>query len=102
MRIVSKWLVDGGYEVVYAGLYSVPERIVQMAVEESADAIGVSFLSGEHLFYADRFRSLLEEHRLSHVKLIMGGVIPPGDVGKLKSLGVAAVFTLGTRRRTTF
>ncbi|OPY78162.1 MAG: Methylmalonyl-CoA mutase [Syntrophorhabdus sp. PtaU1.Bin058] len=98
IRIVSKWLMDGGYEVIYAGLYNTPERIIQMTIEENADAIGVSFLSGEHLFYAGKFKSLLGQKDMGHVKLIMGGVITPEDVEALKGLGVDAVFTPGTRR----
>lgn len=98
IRIVSKWLMDGGYEVIYAGLYNTPERVIQMTIEENADAIGVSFLSGEHLFYAGKFKSLLEQNGMGHVKLILGGVITPDDVDALKSLGVDAVFTPGTRR----
>jgi methylmalonyl-CoA mutase C-terminal domain/subunit len=98
IRIVSKWLMDGGYEVIYAGLYNTPERVIQMTIEENADAIGVSFLSGEHLFYAGKFKSLLEQNDMGHVKLIMGGVIPPDDVDELKRLGVNAIFTPGTRR----
>lgn len=100
IRIVSKWLMDGGYEVIYAGLYNTPERVIQMTIEENADAIGVSFLSGEHLFYAGKFKSLLEQKDMGHVKLIMGGVITPDDVDALKRLGVDAVFTPGTRRDT--
>lgn len=98
IRIVSKWLMDGGYEVVYAGLYNTPERIVQMAIEENADAIGVSFLGGEHLFYARKFVNLLNQKKMPDVKLIIGGVIPPMDVEELKKLGVHAIFTPGTRR----
>jgi methylmalonyl-CoA mutase C-terminal domain/subunit len=100
IRIVSKWLMDGGYEVVYAGLYNTPERVIQMAVEEGADAIGVSFLGGEHLFYARKFVRLLDQKQMSNVKLMIGGVIPPDDVEELKTLGVHAIFTPGTRRDT--
>ena len=100
IRIVSKWLMDGGYEVVYAGLYNTPERVIQMAVEEDADAIGVSFLGGEHLFYARKFISLLNLENAPDVRLMIGGVIPPVDVEELKRIGVDAVFTPGTRRDT--
>ena len=100
IRIVSKWLMDGGYEVVYAGLYNTPERVMQMALEEDADALGVSFLGGEHLFYARKFVSLLNQENAPKVKLMIGGVIPPGDVEELKSIGVHAIFTPGTRRDT--
>jgi methylmalonyl-CoA mutase C-terminal domain/subunit len=98
IRIVSKWLMDGGYEVVYTGLYNTPERVLQIAIEENADAIGVSFLGGEHLIYARKFVSLLKEKEMAHVKLMIGGVIPPVDVEELNKLGVHAVFTPGTRR----
>jgi methylmalonyl-CoA mutase C-terminal domain/subunit len=98
IRIVAKWLVDGGYEVVYAGLYNTPERVIQMAVEEDADAIGVSFLGGEHLFYARKFMDLLNEKNMPTVRLVMGGVIPPMDVEELNEIGVHAIFTPGTRR----
>jgi len=98
IRIVAKWLVDAGYEVVYAGLYNTPEGIVRMAIEEDAAAIGVSFLGGEHLFYARKLVELLDESGMAAVKLVMGGVIPPMDVGELNRIGVHAVFTPGTRR----
>ena len=98
IRIVSKWLMDDGYEVVYAGLYNTPERVIRMAVEEDADAIGVSFLGGEHLFYARKFISLLNMENAPDVRFMIGGVIPPVDVEELKSMGVDAVFTPGTRR----
>ncbi len=98
IRIVSRWLMDGGCEVVYAGLYNTAERVVQMAIEENADAIGVSFLGGEHLFYGRKFMDLLREKELSNVKLMIGGVIPPMDVDELKRIGVHAIFTAGTRK----
>jgi methylmalonyl-CoA mutase C-terminal domain/subunit len=98
IRIVSKWLMDGGYEVVYAGLYNTPERVIQMAIEENADAIGVSFLGGEHIYYARKFMDLLGEKEMTDVKLMIGGVIPPIDVEELNRIGVHAVFTPGTRK----
>jgi methylmalonyl-CoA mutase C-terminal domain/subunit len=98
LRIVAKWLVGAGYEVVYAGLYNSPQRIVQMAIEENADAIGISFLGCEHLFYTDKLFDELRKNDLEHVKVVIGGVIPPDDVAKLKSLGVDTVFTTGTRK----
>jgi methylmalonyl-CoA mutase C-terminal domain/subunit len=98
IRIVSKWLMDGGYEVVYAGLYNTPERVIQMAIEENADAIGVSFLGGEHIYYARKFMDLLGEKEMTDVKLVIGGVIPPIDVEELNRIGVHAVFTPGTRK----
>ena len=96
LRIIAKWLVGAGYEVIYAGLYNSPQRIVQMAIEENADAIGLSFLGCGHLFYAYKLSEELKTKDFDHVKIIMGGVIPPDDVTKLKSLGVDLVFTPGT------
>lgn len=99
LRIISKWLMDSGYEVIYSGLYNTPKRIVNTAIEEGADAIGMSFLCGGHLFYADKLSKELRQKNMEHVKVIMGGVIPPDDVKKLKALGVEAVFTPGTPKQ---
>jgi methylmalonyl-CoA mutase C-terminal domain/subunit len=98
LRIISRWLMDSGYEVVYAGLYNTTKRIVQMALQEDADAIGISFLGGEHLYYAEDLLRELKKRDMGDKKVVIGGVIPPGDVDRLKSLGVDAVFTPGTRR----
>jgi methylmalonyl-CoA mutase C-terminal domain/subunit len=98
LRIISKWLMDSGYEVVYAGLYNTTRRLVQMALQEDANAIGISSLGGEHLYYAAELLKELKENDMGHVKVIMGGVIPPADVEELKGLGVNAVFTPGTMR----
>jgi methylmalonyl-CoA mutase C-terminal domain/subunit len=99
LRIVAKWLMDNGYEVIYAGLYNTPDRIVRMAVEEDADAIGISFLGGEHLHYAKELIDSLQGKEMGHVKIVLGGVIPPDDVMDLKTLGIDAVFTPGTTRK---
>jgi methylmalonyl-CoA mutase, C-terminal domain len=98
LRIVSKWLADNGYEVIYAGVYNSAERILQMTIEENADALGLSFLGGEHLHYAGKLLSMLREQGLENVKVFAGGIIPPTDVVALKAMGVDAVFTPGTRR----
>jgi methylmalonyl-CoA mutase C-terminal domain/subunit len=96
--IVAKWLSDAGFEVVYAGLYNSPESLVQTAVQEGVDAIGCSFLGGEHLFYVRRLTDLMREKRIDKVKLILGGVIPPEDMDELRRLGASHVFTPGTLR----
>jgi methylmalonyl-CoA mutase C-terminal domain/subunit len=96
--IVAKWLLDAGFEVVYAGLYNSPESLIQTAIQEGVDAIGCSFLGGEHLFYTRRLADLINERQVDKIKLILGGVIPPEDVDELKRLGVAHVFTPGTLR----
>jgi methylmalonyl-CoA mutase, C-terminal domain len=69
-----------------------------MAVQENVNAIGVSFLGGGHLFYASKLLHLMKENGLEGITLFTGGVIPPGDVEKMKQMGVAAVFTPGSRR----
>jgi methylmalonyl-CoA mutase C-terminal domain/subunit len=98
--IVAKWLSDAGFEVIYAGLYNSPESLVQTALQEGVDAIGCSFLGGEHLFYARRLVEVMNGKQMKKTKLILGGVIPPDDIDELKKLGVACVFTPGTLRDT--
>jgi len=98
LRIVSKWLADSGYEVIYAGVYNSVERVLRITIEESADALGLSFLGGGHLHYIPKLIGLLREKGLGKVKVFVGGVIPPDDVKTMKELGVDAVFTPGTKR----
>ncbi|HNS15366.1 MAG TPA: cobalamin-dependent protein [Syntrophorhabdaceae bacterium] len=98
LRIVSKWCADAGYEVIYAGVYNSAERILQMTIEEDADAVGLSFLGGEHIHYSKKLLELFKAHGLENVKLFTGGIIPPADVAILKNMGVDAVFTPGSRR----
>ncbi len=98
LRIIARWLMESGYEVIYAGVYNSPEGVVKTAVQENVHAIGVSFLGGGHLFYADKLLGLMKENKVAEVALFAGGVIPPRDVEKMKGMGVAAVFTPGTKR----
>ncbi|MFC1581262.1 cobalamin B12-binding domain-containing protein [Thermodesulfobacteriota bacterium] len=98
--IVAKWLSDAGFEVVYAGLFNTPESLVHSALQEGVDAIGCSFLGGEHLYYARKLTDLMQKKDLTNLKLILGGVIPPEDVDELKRLGVDQVFTPGTMKDT--
>lgn len=98
--IVSKWLSDAGFEVVYLGFYNFPEQLIRVALQEDVDAIGISFLGGEHLYYTRKLIDLMKEKNINDIKLIMGGVIPPDDVKELKRIGVAEVFTAGTLRAT--
>jgi methylmalonyl-CoA mutase C-terminal domain/subunit len=98
LRIIAKWLMESGYEVIYAGVYNSSEGVVRMAIQEHVRAIGVSFLGGGHLFYTDRLLQLMKESGATDVALFTGGVIPPRDVEKMKAMGVKAVFTPGTRR----
>ena len=98
--IVAKWLSDAGFEVVYLGFYNFPEQLIGVALQEDVDAIGVSFLGGEHLYYTRKLIDLMKEKNINDIKLIIGGVIPPDDVKELKRIGVAEVFTPGTLRAT--
>ena len=100
IRIVSKWLADAGFEVIYLGLYNTPEGIVKAVIQENADLIGCSFLGGEHLFYCRKLLHLLRQNGLDDKKLIVGGVIPPDDVKTLKDMGVSAIFTPATMKNT--
>lgn len=99
IRIVSKWLADDGYEVIYAGVYNSAERVIRQAIEEDADAIGLSFLGGEHLPYAEKILGLLRENEMHHIKVFVGGIIPPADVLALKKMGITEIFTPGTHRK---
>ena len=100
LRIIARWLMEDGYEVIYAGVYNSPEGVVKMAIEEHVQAIGVSFLGGGHLFYTGRLLQLMKENGVVAVALFAGGVIPPRDVEKMKTMGVDAVFTPGAQRIT--
>jgi len=98
IRIVSKWLQDAGFEVIYMGLYNTAEGVIKAALEEDVNIIGCSFLEGAHLLYVKKMVELAKEHRMDDVKLVVGGIIPPDDVTKLKGLGVKEVYTPGTPR----
>lgn len=96
-RVIASALRDAGMEVIYTGLRKTPEMIVKAAVQEDADVVGVSILSGAHLTLLPRLRSLMDEEGLEDVPLVVGGVIPENDKTVLKNSGVAAVFTPGAR-----
>ena len=90
-KLVASALRDAGMEVVYTGLRASPEMIVQAAMQESADVIGLSILSGAHETIAARTIELLRDKKID-IPVVIGGVIPPADVPRLKELGVAEVF----------
>lgn len=91
MKVVARALRDGGIEVVYTGLHRRPEEVVEAAVQEDVDAIGVSILSGAHLTLLPRIVALMRESGLDDVALLVGGVIPDEDIPALKDLGVAGI-----------
>lgn len=96
VKVLAHALKDAGFEVVYTGLRKSPEEIVQMAVENNVDVIGLSILSGTHSIIAQRIKDLMNEKNL-HLPWVIGGNIPVRDVEPLLKLGPAAVFATGTK-----
>ena len=94
-KIVARALRDAGVEVIYTGLHQTPEQIVAAAIQEDADAIGLSVLSGAHMTQFRRVLELLAERQASDIVVFGGGIIPEADITELKGLGVAAIFTPG-------
>ncbi len=94
-KVIARALRDAGMEVIYTGLRQTPEQIVQVALQEDADVIAVSILSGAHLHLLPRIVKLARDNQLADVLIICGGVIPQDDIPKLQQAGVAAVFTPG-------
>ena len=94
-KIIARALRDAGMEVIYTGLHQTPEQIVETAIQEDADAVGISILSGAHMTLVPRILALLREQGAEDVLVVVGGTIPNDDVIELKRQGVAAVFTPG-------
>lgn len=94
-KIIARALRDGGFEVIYTGLHQTPEMIAEAAVQEDVDAVGLSILSGAHMTLFPEVIRLLTERGAGDVAVFGGGIIPEEDAGKLKELGVKAVFTPG-------
>jgi len=95
-KVVARALRDAGFEVIYTGLHQTPEQIVETAIQEDADAIGLSVLSGAHNYLFTRVLDLLREKGADDVAVFGGGIIPPEDVANLKAIGVKELFTPGT------
>jgi methylmalonyl-CoA mutase C-terminal domain/subunit len=94
-KIIARALRDAGMEVIYTGLHQTPEQIVETVIQEDADAVGLSILSGAHMTLVPRVMELLREQGADDVIVTLGGTIPSDDVKELKELGVAEVFTPG-------
>jgi methylmalonyl-CoA mutase, C-terminal domain len=103
-KVIARALRDAGMEVIYTGLHQTPEQIVETAIQEDADAVGISILSGAHMTLVPRVVDLLRDRGAGDVLVVVGGTIPADDVAELKRLGVAEVFTPGapTRDIVTF
>ena len=94
-KVVARALRDAGMEVVYTGLHQTPEQIVETAIQEDADAIGLSVLSGAHMTLFRRVIELLAQRDASDIVVFGGGIIPADDIAELQALGVAKIFTPG-------
>src|SRR5579862_4306022 len=95
-KVIARALRDAGMEVIYTGLRQTPEMIVSAALQEDADVIGLSILSGAHNHIAPRLMQLLKEKGLEDVLVLIGGIIPDADIPKLKAIGVKGIFLPGT------
>jgi methylmalonyl-CoA mutase cobalamin-binding domain/chain len=95
-KIIARALRDAGMEVIYTGLHQTPEQIAETVVQEDADAVGLSILSGAHMTLVPRVLDLLKEQGVDDVVITVGGTIPSEDIPELKRLGVAEVFTPGS------
>jgi methylmalonyl-CoA mutase C-terminal domain/subunit len=95
-KVIARALRDAGMEVIYTGLRQTPEQIVSAAVQEDADVVGLSILSGAHNHIVPRLMELLRENGMDDVLVLIGGIIPDVDIPKMKTLGVKGVFLPGT------
>lgn len=98
-KIIARALRDAGFEIIYTGLHQTPEMIVNAAAQEDVDGIGLSILSGAHNHLLPRIVEMLREKKMSDVVVFGGGIIPDGDIPRLKKKGVDRVFTPGTPLR---
>ncbi len=99
-KIIARALRDAGMEVIYTGLHQTPEQIVETVIQEDADAVGLSILSGAHMTLVPKVVELLREQEAGDVLVTVGGTIPADDIPELKSLGVSEVFTPGAPTQT--
>jgi methylmalonyl-CoA mutase C-terminal domain/subunit len=95
-KVIARALRDAGMEVIYTGLRQTPEQIVAAALQEDADVIGMSILSGAHMHICPRVMELLKEQGLDDVLVVVGGIIPDVDIPKLQAMGIKGIFLPGT------
>ncbi|MEU4117702.1 cobalamin B12-binding domain-containing protein [Kitasatospora sp. NPDC028055] len=98
-KVIARALRDAGMEVIYTGLHQTPEQVVDTAIQEDADGIGLSILSGAHMTLCAKVLQLLKERDAEDIKVFCGGIIPDEDIAELKAMGVADIFTPGTPTR---
>jgi methylmalonyl-CoA mutase C-terminal domain/subunit len=95
VRVIARALREAGFEVVYTGLHQTPEQIAETAVQEDADAVGLSILSGAHMTLFPRVMEQLRERSAGDVLVFAGGIIPESDIPALREMGIAGIFTPG-------
>ena len=95
-KVIARALRDAGMEVIYTGLRQTPEQIVSAALQEDADVIGLSILSGAHMHICPRVVALLKEKGLDDVQVVVGGIFPDVDIPKLQAMGIRGIFIPGT------
>ena len=95
-KIIARAFRDAGFEVIYTGIFQTAEMITATVLQEDADVLGLSILSGSHLHFAEEICKALREQAAKEVLVLMGGILPPWDVDKVKELGVAEVFPPGS------
>jgi methylmalonyl-CoA mutase, C-terminal domain len=95
-KVIARALRDAGMEVIYTGLRQTPEQIVNAALQEDVDAVGLSILSGAHMHLFPRIMNLLQDNKMNDVLVFAGGIIPDRDVSKLKEIGVSEIFPPGS------
>src|ERR1700683_2896226 len=95
-KIIARAFRDAGMEVIYTGIFQTPEMITRTVVEEDADVLGLSILSGAHLHFAEEICRALRENAAKKVLVVMGGILPPADIPRVKEVGVSEVFGPGT------
>ncbi|GAG22546.1 unnamed protein product [marine sediment metagenome] len=98
-KVVARALRDAGMEVIYTGLRQTPEQIVETAIQEDVDVIGLSILSGAHTHLFPKVMELLKENNIEDIVVMGGGVIPEEDIPELKKIGISEIFTPGTNTR---
>ena len=94
-KVIARAFRDAGFEVIYTGLRQTPEQVVNAALQEDADVVGLSVLSGAHMTLCPRIMELMKKEHLDDVLVVVGGIIPDQDIPKLKELGVAEIFQPG-------
>jgi len=95
-KVIARALRDAGMEVIYTGLRQTPEQIIEAAIQEDVNVIGLSILSGAHMYIFPKIIKMLEERKMTDIMVIAGGIIPTEDISELKKMGIKAIFTPGT------